>query len=274
MSLCATPCVEVPRFKPSTPLQRPFIPSYTPSHVTSPPSTPPVSPGGSASGTVSESDDESFPLTPDSKRSGDTRYVTDVSGRAGPSNLSRYHKQHHVDSCHYSFHPYRRAPSFQDRRVFECMLDSSDCDNLLEDQKGKTDNWFVKHMDALGPQSFRLVVHYKEAVRERQRLDLFVAYWAREESKRLDNLRQFMLQAAQEDFVKAEREAAVMMRRLLEKHPPSTEIDAQSLATLSDHNKKSLRRTDAQLDLLKDRIMQGQVASSHVDDSDNNSGAA
>ncbi|KAG1866017.1 hypothetical protein F4604DRAFT_1928337 [Suillus subluteus] len=257
MSLCATPCVEVPRFKPSTPLQRPFIPSYAPSHVTSPPSTPPVSPGGSASGTVSELDDESFPLTPYSKRSGDTRYVTDVSGRAGPSNLSRYHKQHHVDSCHYSFHPYRRAPSFQDRRVFECMLGSSDCDNLLEDQKGKTDDWFVKHMDALGPQSFRLVVHYKEAVRERQRLDLF-----------------FMLQAAQEDFVKAEREAAVMMRRLLEKHPPSTEIDAQSLATLSDHNKKSLCRTDAQLDLLKDHIMQGQVASSHVDDSDNNSGAA
>ncbi|KAG1847430.1 hypothetical protein C8R48DRAFT_779153 [Suillus tomentosus] len=244
----------------STPLQRPFTPSCTSSHVGSPPSTPSVSPGGSAAGTLSESDDNSFPLTPDSKRSGDTRHVADNSGRAGPSTLSRYHKHHHVDSYNYSFHPYRRAPSFQDRRAFECMLGSSDCDNLPEDMKGKTDDWLLRHMDALGPQSFCLVVHYKEAVRERQRLDLFVAYWAREESKRLDNLRQFMLQAAQEDFVRVERETSVLMRRLLEKHPPSTEIDAQSLATLSDHNKKHLRRTDAQLDLLKDRIMQKQMA--------------
>lgn len=129
-------------------------------------------------------------------------------------------------------------------------------------------------MDALGPQSFCLVVHYKEAVHERQCLDLFVAYWAREESKRLDNLRQFMLQAAQEDFVRAEREASVLMKRLLEKHPPSTDIDAQSLATLSEHNKKYLRRTDAQLDLLKDHIVQRQMASSHDDDSNNNLDAA
>ncbi|KAG1799426.1 uncharacterized protein HD556DRAFT_1439806 [Suillus plorans] len=271
MNLCATTCVEVPCSKQSTPLQRPFTPSYTSSHIGSPPSTPSVSPGGSAAGTTSESDDDSFPLTPDSKCSGDTRHVADISGRAGPSTLSRYHKQHHVDSCNYSFHPYRRAASFQDRRAFECMLVSSDCDNSLGDMKGKTDDWFLAHMDALGPQSFRLVVHYKEAVRERQRLDLFVAYWAREESKRLDNLRQFMLQAAQEDFVRAERETSVLMRRLLEKHPPSTEIDAQSLAMLSDHKKKHLRRTDVQLDLLKDCIMQKQMASSHHDDPDNNS---
>ncbi|KAG1780944.1 hypothetical protein EV702DRAFT_1193772 [Suillus placidus] len=187
MSLCATTCVEIPCFKSSTPLQRPFTPSYTS-----------VSPGGSesAASTVSESDDDSFPLTPDSKRSGDISHVANISCRAGPSTLSRYHKQHHTDGYHYPFHLYRRAPSFQDRLVFESMLDSSDRDNLLEDMKGKSDDGFLRHMDALGPQSFRLVVHYKEAVRECQCLDLFVAYWAREESKRLDNLRQFMLQAA------------------------------------------------------------------------------
>ncbi|KAG2095082.1 uncharacterized protein F5147DRAFT_778773 [Suillus discolor] len=237
MSLCATTCVEVPCFKQSTPLQRPFTPSYTSSHVGSPPTTPSVSPGGSVAGTVSESDDDSFPLTPDSKRSGDTRHVADISGKAGPLTLSRYHKHHHTDSYNYSFHPYCRTPSFQDRRAFECMLGSSDCDNLLEDMKGKTDDWLLRHMDALGPQSFCLVVHYKEAV-------------------------------SQEDFVRVERETSVLMRRLLEKHPPSTEIDAQSLATLTDHNKKHLCRTDAQLDLLKDRIMQRQMASSHHDDPD------
>ncbi|KAG1788711.1 uncharacterized protein HD556DRAFT_1447559 [Suillus plorans] len=275
MSLCATTCVKVPCFKLSTPLQHPFTPSYTSSHVGSPPSTPSVSPRGSVASTVLESDDDSFPLTPDSKHSGDTHHVADISCRAGPStSISRYHKQHHIDSYNYSFHPYRRAPSFQDRCAFECMLGSSDCDNSLEDMKGKTDDWFLRHMDALGPQSFRLVVHYKEAVREHQRLDLFVAYWAREESKRLDNLHQFMLQAAQGDFVRAEREASVLMKRLLEKHPPSTDIDAQSLAMLSEHNKKYLCRTDTQLDLLKDCIVQRQMASSRDDDSNNNLDAA
>lgn len=166
MSLCATTCVKVPCFKLSTPLQHPFTPSYTSSHVGSPPSTPSVSPGGSgmdnlvilwyrlthepitAASTVSESDNNSFPLTPDSKRSGDTRHVADISCRAGPStSISRYHKQHHVDSYNYSFHPYRQAPSFQDRCAFECMLGSSDCDNSLEDMKGKVGPpfFFGKH---------------------------------------------------------------------------------------------------------------------------------
>jgi hypothetical protein len=115
-------------------------------------------------------------------------------------------------------------------------------------------------MDALGPHTFRLVVHYKEAVRERQRLDLFVAYWAREESKRLDTLRQAMLQAAQEDFVGAERESAALMRRVLEKHPPSTPIDAQVLTSITDHCKRSINTTDGQLDLLKDCIIRKQLA--------------
>ncbi|KAG1777614.1 hypothetical protein EV702DRAFT_1197233 [Suillus placidus] len=210
-----------------------------------------------AASTVSELDDDSFPLTPDSKRSGDISHVANISCRAGPSTLSRYHKQHHADGYHYPFHLYCWAPSFQDRLVFESMLDSSDRDNLLEDMKGKSDDGFLRHMDALGPQSFRLVVHYKEAVRERQHLDLF-----------------FMLQAAQEDFVRAEQEASVLMKRLLEKHPPSTEIDAQSLTTLRDHNKRSLRRTDVQLDVFKGRIMQRQKASSRADAPDHNSDAA
>ncbi|KAG1739656.1 hypothetical protein EDB19DRAFT_1978039 [Suillus lakei] len=238
----------------------------------SPPSTPPVSLRGSvtAASTVSETDDDVFPLTPDSKRSGDPHYVADISGGAGSSTPSRYHKQHFANNHH---HPYRRTPSFQDRHIFECMLGSSDCDSLLEDMKGKTDDGFLRYMDMLGPQSFRLVVHYKEAVRERKRLDLYVAYWAREETKRLDTIRRFVLLTAQEEYARAEREAAVLLNRLLERHPPSTGVDAQSLTRFSDRCRRSLGKTDAQLDLLKDRIMREHIASS-PDDLDDNLDAA
>jgi hypothetical protein len=67
--------------------------------------------------------------------------------------------------------------------------------SLYAPQHFQNNDEFVKHMDALGPQSFRLIAHYKEVVRERQHLDFFVAYWAQEESKRLDTLRQFLLEA-------------------------------------------------------------------------------
>lgn len=113
----------------------------------------------------------------------------------------------------------------------------------------------MKHMEMLGPQSFHLVVHYKEAVRERERMNLFMSYWALEETTRLRTLRQFLYRAAEDDFGSAEREAALLLRQLLEKFPSSVEV-TDSLSALRDHNRKSLRSTDAQLDLLKDHIEQ------------------
>jgi hypothetical protein len=131
-------------------------------------------------------------------------------------------------------------------------------------------------MDALGPQSFRLVVHYKEAVCECERMSLFTAYWALEESTRLHALRQFLYRAAEDDFNRAEREAALMLRALLEKYPSSTGVtDDQSLSAVRDHNQKSLRGTDAQLDLLKDHIKQERVTRLPTQsDLDNQSDAA
>lgn len=66
------------------------------------------------------------------------------------------------------------------------------------------------------------------------------------------------------------------MTRLLEKHPPSTTgIDPQSFATLSSHYRRSLRRTDDQLDLLRDRILRKPIArSSLADELDKDSDAA
>lgn len=145
----------------------------------------------------------------------------------------------------------------------------------MDDMRIKTDDVFLRHMDVLGPQSFRLVVHYKEAVRERERMNLFMAYWALEESSRLHTLRQFLYRAAEEDFSRAEREAALMLNVLLEKHPLSTGVaDVQSLSAVRDRNRKSLRSADAQLDLLKDHIEQQITRSPTGSDSDNDSDAA
>jgi hypothetical protein len=86
--------------------------------------------------TVSETDDDVFPLTPDSKHSGDPlQYVANISARAASSTPSRYHKQHHGNHQYYPFHLYRRAPTFQERHAFECMLGNIDWDKSSEDLK-------------------------------------------------------------------------------------------------------------------------------------------
>jgi hypothetical protein len=126
-------------------------------------------------------------------------------------------------------------------------------------------------MEMLGPQSFPLVVHYKEAVRERQRIDLFQAYWAREESKRLDNLRLFVLRASQDKFAQADRDAAVLLGRFFEKYPPpGIDPDIRSLGTFKDRTKSLLSKTDAQIDFLKDRIRpHSEMTKSPADGSNN-----
>lgn len=126
-------------------------------------------------------------------------------------------------------------------------------------------------MDALVPQSFSLDVRYKEAVRDRQRLNLFETHSARDESTRLDKIRQRILQEAEEDLIEAERESAALLSRLLEKIPPSTSArDAQFLAMLRDRCRRSLRATDAQLDIFKlqDHTIRKKMTSS-FGDSDN-----
>jgi len=67
----------------------------------------------------------------------------------------------------------------------------------------------LKHLDALGPQMFGLVVHLQEAVRERQRMRLFTTYWEVEENSRQGALLQFLYNDAERDFAMTEQEARV-----------------------------------------------------------------
>jgi hypothetical protein len=133
---------------------------------------------------------------------------------------------------------------------------------------------FLKHLDALGPQMFGLVVHLQEAVRERQRMRLFTTYWEVEENSRRGALLQFLYNDAERDFAMTEQEARVLLSRFLTMHSPATvAADTKFLSTVCNRNKSSLRRTDAQLDLLKDHLNGSQVVRSHVDGPDQNSNA-
>lgn len=114
------------------------------------------------------------------------------------------------------------------------------------------DDIFLTHLDELGPNIFRLVVHLKEAVRERQRMRLFTSYWELEESTRRSTLYDSLYREAQVDFSRAERESRMLLTALLERHPPPASVaDTQYLAQICSRNKSSLRQTDAQLDVFQ-----------------------
>jgi arginyl-tRNA synthetase len=122
-------------------------------------------------------------------------------------------------------------------------------------------------MEALGPHMFRLVVHYKEAVRERKRMRLFTTYWEAEENNRRGTLLHCLYQDAENQFTQAEHESQALLVKVLEKHSPAAVAsDAKFIASLRDSNKKSLKRTDVQLDLFKDHVQKSQLFRSSTDD--------
>ncbi|KAG1853880.1 hypothetical protein C8R48DRAFT_675800 [Suillus tomentosus] len=182
---------------------------------------------------TAETDDDSvFPLTPDSKRTGSIQRIIDTSARAASPTSS-----HH--------------------------------DDLPETIGSKTEDIgdiFLQHLETLGPHIFRLVVHYKEAVRERQRMRLYTTYWEAEENTRRGTLLHLLYQDVQNEFVRSEQQSQTLLNMALEKHSPAAiASDTKFLAAVCDRNKASLHRTDTQLDVIKDHINRSQLFRSSVD---------
>lgn len=110
-------------------------------------------------------------------------------------------------------------------------------------------------MDGLSPASCRYVVHYKEAVRERQHMRLFTTYWELEETNRLRTLLTSLYAETDLEFRRTERETQVLLKALVTKQTLSqTAADVDYLTAMCRCNKTSLRETDAQLDLLQDHL--------------------
>lgn len=193
----------------------PHRPSCGPSNASydlSPVSSPPLSPR--ATSTISETDTESsFPWTPDSKCSGIAHYnALGMSSGAQPSRTKQSNGNHN-----HIYHPYRQPPCFQEIHTFSGQIGRPDHDNLLGAPDSKMDDVFFRHMDGLSPASCRHVVHYKEAVRERQRMRLFTTYWELEETTRLHALLNSLYAEADLEFRKADREAQFFLKALVTK---------------------------------------------------------
>ncbi|KAG2359202.1 hypothetical protein BDR07DRAFT_1487641 [Suillus spraguei] len=270
---------EVPRLVPQDCIacRGPNIPSSPP--CSTPLSSPSLSPTRASVRTEStaETDDDSvFPLTPNSQRTGSIERIIDTSVGTGSLTPSRQSpKQRHTNSP--PFHPYRRPSSVQERHIFDSMLDRTD-DDLPETMTSKTEDIgdiLLQHMDDLGPHGFRLIVHYKEAVRERQRMRLYTTYWEAEENNRRGTLLHFLYQDAGNQFIRAEQQSRALLNKALEKHSQvAIASDAKFLTAVCDRNKAYLHRTDIQLDRMKDHIKRSQLFGSSVDDSGQKSDVA
>lgn len=219
-----------------------------------------------------------FPLTPDSKCSGGAYYhIADTSpgsewGHVKHPGLN--HAKNHPDSSH----PFRPPPCFQDAHTFDNLVGRPACDNNNQSQpsdsnvgtsdfqmctrliiciKFQSNEIFLKHLDGLSPASCRFIVHYKEAVRERQRMRLFTTYWELEETNRLRTLLMSLYAEENSEFRRAEQETEELLKALITKQSPSrVAADVDFLTAVRQQNKTSLRETDARLDLLKDRVTQ------------------
>ncbi|KAG1865135.1 hypothetical protein C8R48DRAFT_772838 [Suillus tomentosus] len=254
----------------STPPQRPRYARNINSYVSSPPSSP-LSSRGTSTGSETDTED-GFPLTPDSKHSGGAyRHITGTSPGAQSSRA-----KHRSESHHHSFHPYRPPPCFQDVHAFDSLVGrpASDSDNRAQALDSNTSDLFSSYLDELSPASCRFIVHYKEAVRERQRMRLFMTYWELEETTRLRTLLTSLYGEEDLEFHKIEKETRGLLKALVAKQSLSrTAADLDFLTATRQKNKMSLRETDAWLDLLKDRTTQTRMhpIKSSADDLNNTS---
>ncbi|KAG2743472.1 hypothetical protein P692DRAFT_20784882 [Suillus brevipes Sb2] len=248
MNLCETACIP-PRPLSTPPLRHCYAPNLSP---------PPNSPLSSrATSTVSETDlEDGFPFTPDSKCSGGAyRHFPGTPPKIKSWSPSRAKPR--MDAHHHAYHPYRHPPCFEDIHTFDNLLGRPASDNRTETPDSITADKLLRHMDGLSPTSCRYIVHYKEAVRERQRMRLFMTYWELEETNRLRTLLMSLYAETNVEFHRAEQDAQVLLKALVTKQTLSRVVDdAQYLDGVRRHNKTSLQDTDAQLDLLKDYSMQ------------------
>ncbi|KAG1730434.1 hypothetical protein EDD22DRAFT_960730 [Suillus occidentalis] len=234
---------------PQHPCQTPYNVGCGPRPLGSPMST-------RATSTVSETDPEdNFPVISDSKYSAGIYYhVTDTS--PGAEAWSQSHAKYYSDIHHHSHHPYRQPPCLQDIHTFDNLLGRPGCHKQSEATDTNTDEVFLRHMDGLSLTTCCFVVHYKEAVCERQYMCLFTIYWELEETNRLHSLLMSLYSEADLEFRKTEQETQGLLKALVTTQSLSrVSGDVEYLTAACHRSKESLRETDAQLDLLKDRIM-------------------
>lgn len=100
--------------------------------------------------------------------------------------------------------------------------------------------------------SFKCVIHYLEAVRERHRMLYHAACWEVSEHARREALARAMSEDSKRNYLDAQQEVQFLLdmlgRRLALSHQPVANISAQ----VRDNSMASVRRTDAVLVIVND----------------------
>jgi hypothetical protein len=103
--------------------------------------------------------------------------------------------------------------------------------------------------------TFRCLLHYLEAVHERERMTYFTSCWEVTEIKRREALAISMREESKADFINTKRESQYLLDIFAERLslPRSTATDGPYLNAACDNAKLSLNRTGAELSILKAR---------------------
>ncbi|KAG1750698.1 hypothetical protein EDB19DRAFT_1904110 [Suillus lakei] len=235
---------------PSTPLQRPCYlstastPSTGSHHSSSPPSSPSlVSTTGSAN-TTSDADDDIFPLTPNSKSSfcvandgagphnpgcspeseHDNFVANSLSNGAGLQTLSCPPKSEHGRSVNFS------TSEVISKKVKDAYM------GTLQELSTTT--------------SFKYIIHYLEAIRERHHMLYHAACWEVSEHTRWKALTRSMREDSKQDYLKAEQEVWFLLEILGRHLALSTHPVVNYSAEFHDNSRTSVCWTDAVLIIL------------------------
>ncbi|KAG1795209.1 uncharacterized protein HD556DRAFT_1442542 [Suillus plorans] len=230
---------------PSTPPHSCYLPTAgTPSqYSSSTPSSPSlVSATGSA---ANDTDDDIFPLTPNSKSS-----LRDLNS---PFNGVELRTPSSPQSKHCD--PPRWTTRFEDQHIFNRLVgrpfEVDDSSGTINENARDT---YLKILGELGTNSFLCAVQYLEAVRERCRMNYHAACWEVSEFERGKALARSMCEDSKRDFSKAEQEVQYLMeifhqRLSLSRHGA---LGSFCPTEVRDSIRTSIRRTDAVLGILND----------------------
>ncbi|KAG1807382.1 hypothetical protein EV424DRAFT_1543925 [Suillus variegatus] len=215
----------------------------------SPPSSPP-SIGISESRSMVSEEDDNFPVTPDSKRSGGKHCPT--------ADISHHRESGHTSSTPESkrhaklYHPYphRRLLSgdrYHDRA--EQILRRQSCHQYSEGMSIEDQEALSRAIRNMSPHTFHCAIHYKEAVRETLRMEYLYRGWLLETSRRLTIFDESLHHETEMELGKADQELQWLVHVLVDRggSPRTTNDDVPYITAARESSGQALVHADAEI---------------------------
>ncbi|KAG2119186.1 hypothetical protein DEU56DRAFT_761096 [Suillus clintonianus] len=238
----------------------------------SPPSSPPSIGISEPGGIISEDDD--FPVTPNSKRSGGKHRAADTFPHQESHHTSDSESKRHTKH----FHPYHhRRPMLGDKHHdrAEQILRRNSCNQYSEGMSTEDQEALLRHIESMSTHSFHCAIHYKEAVRETLRLEFLYRGWLLETSRRLNVFNESLHHESETELGRADQELRWLLHVLIHRGetPRAAAIHQDHdgvpyLTAAREGSRKALDHADAEIAILKQSFPNGEK-----DDCDNKSEA-